>query len=56
MNQKDKACMEKISKVLSILPNEKREYLMGVADGLAAKILTPSTVQPSGRQASQPSV
>lgn len=50
MNPKDKTYLENISKVLSILPDEKREYLLGVADGLAAAIHThPSAQQPGAR-------
>ncbi len=38
MNQEDKTHLENIYKVFSILPNDERKYLMGVADGLAAKV------------------
>ena len=36
MNQQDKQSAENICKTLKLLPDAKREYLMGVADGMAA--------------------
>lgn len=36
MNQQDKQSAENICKVIKLLPDTKREYLMGVADGMAA--------------------
>jgi len=35
MSTQDKTYLENISRVFSILPDSKREYLMGVADGMA---------------------
>ena len=36
MNQQDKDYVESICKAFCVLPVEKREYLLGVADGMAA--------------------
>lgn len=36
MNQQDKQRVENICKVFQVLPDSKREYLTGVADGMAA--------------------
>lgn len=36
MNQQDKQSIENICTVFQLLPDSKREYLMGVADGMAA--------------------
>lgn len=36
MNQQDKDYVESICKAFCVLPAEKREYLLGVADGMAA--------------------
>lgn len=36
MTQDEKTFVKNISKVFLILPPDKREYLMGVADGMAA--------------------
>lgn len=36
MEQKDKRYAENVCRVIRILPSDKREYLMGVADGMAA--------------------
>ncbi len=43
MNQQDKTYLENIYKVFFILPNDKLQYLMDVADGLAATVPHPPT-------------
>jgi len=50
MNPQDKTCLENIYKVFVVLPNDKRQYLMGVADGLAASSPAPPTVPTSAVQ------
>lgn len=36
MSQQDKQSVENICKAFQMLPDNKREYLMGVADGMVA--------------------
>lgn len=57
MNQQDKQSVENIYKAFQLLPDNKREYLMGVADGMAAMAVaatagsvadaTPPDIRPS---------
>lgn len=46
MKQDDKTFVKNISEALLILPPDKREYLLGVADGMAA-MATMATAPPS---------
>ena len=35
MSEREKTVAEKLGKAFAALPNEKKEYLIGVADGIA---------------------
>ena len=43
MNQQDKNYVESICAIFHIPPADKREYLMGVADGIAAMVAAINT-------------
>ncbi len=51
MDQQDKTCLENIYKAYFIIPADKRQYLAGVADGMAAMVVAtwPTVQQPQAQ-------